>query len=56
MTNTQLMQHSVDQLSALYALWQENLSATDGMKFSEFLEHNVQNFQMEEEGYTMGTD
>lgn len=48
-------QQTVDQLAVLYAIWQQNATAEDG-SFSAFLEDMVQNFQMEEEGYTMGTD
>jgi len=50
-----LTQQTVDQLSTLYDLWQQTATTEDG-KFSDFLKLQVQNFQMEEEGYTMGTD
>lgn len=42
------------ELYKLHALWQQNASPADG-DFSDFLKLMVQNFQMEEEGYTMGT-
>lgn len=46
--------YTINKLIELYAHWQQNATQADG-KFSEFLELHVQNFQMEEEGYTMCT-
>jgi hypothetical protein len=49
-----LTQQTADQIAVLYANWQQTATEADG-KFSDFLALMVQNFQMEEEGYTMGT-